>query len=116
MVYTCKPINETYSIQMNEEQLRAQLEAVFSSTSWKVTAPLRIFSKCIKAIKCMIFQRNRTTLVEEVGAIELEVHPLDLGDLHEPSEAGLIVEKPIITMSFRAQQLLKEFEWRQLKK
>lgn len=34
---------------MNEEQLRAQLNAVYSSTSWRITAPLRAMSRIVRA-------------------------------------------------------------------
>lgn len=33
---------------MNEEQLRAQLNAVYSSTSWRITAPLRAVSRLVQ--------------------------------------------------------------------
>lgn len=36
---------------MNEEQLRAQLNAVYSSTSWRITAPLRTLSGLVRAGK-----------------------------------------------------------------
>jgi hypothetical protein len=101
---------------MNEDQLRAQLEAVYGSTSWKVTAPLRLFSKCIKSLNRIILKSNRIILVDEMGANDLEVNQEGSGYLQKPFEDCSIVEKPPITMSSHAQQLLKEFEWRQLKK
>ncbi|MFZ6818651.1 hypothetical protein [Undibacterium sp. Ji22W] len=33
---------------MNEKQLRAELEAVYGSISWRITAPLRYFSAFVK--------------------------------------------------------------------
>lgn len=35
---------------MTEEQLRAQLDAIYASTSWKVTAPLRWLSQIFQKI------------------------------------------------------------------
>lgn len=33
---------------MNEKQLRAELDAVYRSTSWKITAPLRLLSALVQ--------------------------------------------------------------------
>lgn len=33
---------------MNEKQLRTELDAVYRSTSWKITAPLRLLSAFVK--------------------------------------------------------------------
>lgn len=36
---------------MNEKQLRAELDAVYASTSWKITAPLRYITRKIISVK-----------------------------------------------------------------
>ncbi|MCH8621912.1 hypothetical protein [Undibacterium sp. TS12] len=36
---------------MNEEQLRAELKAVYGSVSWKITAPLRLLGKTFSMLK-----------------------------------------------------------------
>lgn len=36
---------------MNEEQLRAELDAVYGSLSWKITTPLRLLSKSLRSVK-----------------------------------------------------------------
>ncbi len=36
-------------LEMTEKQLREQLDAVYTSTSWKITAPLRFFSLLLKS-------------------------------------------------------------------
>lgn len=101
---------------MNEDQLRGQLEAVYSSTSWKVTAPLRLFSKCIKTLKRIIFNRNISTLTVDNVVTDIkknEEEPLLVNQLPETSQShgGFKLD-----ISPRADQLLREFEWRQIKK
>lgn len=36
---------------MNEKQLRAELDAVYSSSSWKMTAPFRYVTRTISSLK-----------------------------------------------------------------
>ncbi|MBI1770916.1 MAG: hypothetical protein HYR68_00840 [Burkholderiales bacterium] len=40
---------------MNEKQLRAELDAVYSSLSWKITAPFRCVTRTISSIKTIKF-------------------------------------------------------------
>ena len=36
---------------MSEEQLRIQLDAVYASSSWRLTAPLRFFVRVLRSLK-----------------------------------------------------------------
>jgi hypothetical protein len=38
------------SEQQSEQQLRAELDAVYRSTSWKVTAPLRVLNAALRRV------------------------------------------------------------------
>ena len=50
MVYTYALLLRSIFLTMTEEQLRAQLDALRSSTSWKITAPLRLLVRMSKAL------------------------------------------------------------------
>lgn len=49
---------------MNEEQLRAELAAVYASTSWRMTAPLRLTMTMVYSVRA--FVRNPRPLVGNV--------------------------------------------------
>ena len=50
MVYTGGLFADAALVLMmtNEDQLRAELDAVYASSSWKITAPLRLFAQMLK--------------------------------------------------------------------
>lgn len=101
---------------MNEDQLRVQLEAVYSSTSWKVTAPLRFFSKYINVLKRIIFNGNIGALTDEDVATDIKKTEEDSLILNLKPEASRAHGGAKLDISPRANQLLREFEWRQIKK
>ncbi len=45
---------------MNEEQLRAQLAAVYASKSWRMTAPLRLSMGCLLRIRNWVTHPRQT--------------------------------------------------------
>jgi hypothetical protein len=45
---------------MNEEQLRAELNAVYNSLSWRLTAPLRFISARFKGLRSLLVSPKRT--------------------------------------------------------
>lgn len=48
---------------MTEDQLRAQLNAVYASSSWKITAPLRFCASfSLKTIRFRLFSPKKLTL------------------------------------------------------
>lgn len=71
---------------MNEEQLRAELKAVYASSSWKLTAPLRYsvellksggLPKLLRDIKVLL---KKLMPVKTVKAEAVEVMPDRLND------------------------------------
>lgn len=100
---------------MNEDQLRVQLEEVYSSTSWKVTAPLRLFSKYIRLLTRTIFNKNRNTLIVKSITNNANVKE-EATHLYKTLDGSHVIDRPKLGVSPLANQLLKEFEWRQLKK
>ncbi len=64
---------------MSAEQLQAQLDAVYASTSWKITAPLRLFGKGVITSKNWLRQAvaspraaaRRSTMALMRGAVAM---------------------------------------------
>lgn len=53
-------LSRTKSKKMNEEQLRAELNAVYNSLSWRLTAPLRFVSARVKGLRSLLVSPKRT--------------------------------------------------------
>lgn len=53
---------ESITPQMSEENLRAELHAVYHSWSWRITAPLRYMSLTLRRVKFVLTSPKRAAL------------------------------------------------------
>ncbi|MBC3920286.1 hypothetical protein H8L32_22670 [Undibacterium sp. CY18W] len=63
---------------MNEDQLRAELKAVYTSSSWRITAPLRLVSQLLKSGGWQKLYLDTRRLVKKTRAHPVEVRPLEV--------------------------------------
>nr|WP_315484429.1 hypothetical protein [uncultured Undibacterium sp.] len=65
---------------MTEEQLRDQLDAVYASTSWKITAPLRVASGVFRKIKRLFYKPNEPVVSGHLNVPEDDAVPFVISD------------------------------------
>jgi hypothetical protein len=115
---------------MTEDQMRAELDAVYASTSWRITAPMRFVSGLIKhrtlpalrlrqRLRGLLGRVIRNPLFRKAGSAVLRAFP----SLREPlsrlarkyasapaslSQAGLPSAQSEAVLSLQARQILAE--------
>ncbi|MFZ6799394.1 hypothetical protein [Undibacterium sp. Di24W] len=65
---------------MTEEQLRDQLDAVYASTSWKITAPLRATSGLFRKIQQLLYRPNEPVVSDHLSLPEDDAVPFVIID------------------------------------
>jgi hypothetical protein len=115
---------------MTEDQLRAQLDAVYASTSWRITAPLRFVSGLIKhrtlpslrlrqRMRSLLGRAIRNPLFRKAGSAVLRAFPSLREPLHRIarkyasvpaslSPSGLPSAQTEAVLSPQARQILAE--------